>query len=1137
MARRRGIFTNFAVMKAKDDKTCRNAGAAAWRDAGHFTLQSVSRRGWRRVASWVAFLAALIVYVLTLEPDASFWDCPEYLVTAVRLEPGHPPGNPVWTLTARVFSLFGGSDPQAIALAVNFSSALFTALAVGILASCIFILLSLVAPRGRRPLIALASAAGALCFGWSDSAWFSAVEAEVYAMSLFMTALCVRLMLGWALRRDRAAARRELLLIVYLTGLSIGIHQLNLLVIPALGLIWLFRRYPPRGVMQKGVGFWRVVLTLLLSMAAVGAILLGMMPQVISVASRLELLCVNSWGMPYHSGVILFWGLAALITWGVPIAMQNMKRIRRRWVLLAWVPAMLLTGYSSYMILLVRGAANPPMNEGAPSNIFALQAYLARDQYGSKPLFYGRTPFSRPMRLETIKEDGTADYGRIATRPKRALYAPAPAGAEPGYVLYDHAKEVIYTPELNILLPRITSSNADDIDCYADWAGMTTANMQEVEVSYALDSLGRPVGRLGADGKRTREKELRPTYLQNLRYLGAYQIYYMYMRYLLWNYAGRQNDRFATGEVEHGNFITGIAPIDDAMLGPQSAMPEEIGSKNRGRNVYFLLPLLMGILGVLYLQGRGRLGDRANFVILILFLMTGVAIVVYLNQTPREARERDYSFLGSFWAYAVWIGCGLYALISGAWSLRGRNLKWLGKAPEWLKRSLPGVAFGAATLFSLALPIWMLIQNYDDHDRSGREGVTQYAANLLNSLEPDAILFTNGDNYTFPLWWAQEVAGIRRDVTIVNTAYLATPWYVAQLMRAGEESSPLAMQARPEDILYGDCNVNYYVKMPLIPSSMDSLAAEDALTALRRLYASKRREFRTATAEESGAGKKTADKQAVNLPAMLRVANPVGDDDILLRASAVASGSSYVSLKQLAAFDIIASNAASERPRPVYWYSQLPSSDFAGFYPLTSRALYTRRLTYAQSPADSAGSPLDPAAEAGLLDQDLKAGLATLSGKRSEADRIYADATFGPMITSQRFGLLRLGGRLLKAGRYADAQAIARVIESRFPADEWEYQIIYASDSACYEGVDLARLLIESARGLHRGDTAALAADEAYRDGMRLLDREYERHRQWQAYRRALPARFRNVMAPKNIRKSVLPARIDSIRSSYGIRN
>lgn len=1034
------------------------------------------------MVSVLTFLGAFIAYILTLEPDASFWDCPEYLVTATRLEIGHPPGNPFWSLTARIFSLFGGSNPQHIAIAVNLSSALFTALAAAFLASSLFIIIRLLPGKFSRYSGALASLSAGLIFAWSDSPWFSAVEAEVYAFSLFLTALCVRLMIGWMFIRNRTSAARHLLLIVYLTGLSIGVHQLNLLVIPALMLIWLFRRY------RNPVGAKKFWLTIFASMAIVGLILLGMMPGVIWLASKTELFCVNYLHFGYHSGVILLWLIIILLTWGIPMFMQYKSKISFHWKLILWMPALLLAGYSSYMLLLLRASANPPMNEGNPSNIFALASYLGRDQYGSTPLFYGKTPYSRIMRVESFNSDSTPDYSKIARKIKSPLFTPDTCCAQPHYDLYDYSSEILYTPELNMFFPRLTSSNPADIECYKDWAGMSQSSMTPTKISYAFDSVGNPVGKLGSDGKRFQETELKPTYLQNLRYLLGYQISYMYLRYLMWNFSGKQNDRFATGEVEHGNFITGIPPVDDLMLGQQGNLPAEIGKDNPGRNRYFLLPLLFGILGMFVLQNRGQRGERISTVILFLFLMTGLAIVVYLNQSPREPRERDYSFLGSFWAFSLWIGAGLYGMLT-------LHLK-----KKFQRFNLPLKVF--SILVAVFIPAWMLAENFDDHNRSGRQGVSDYATNLLESLEPNAILFTNGDNFTFPLWWAQEVGGVRRDVTIINTAYLSTPWYVSQLLTPGEVHPQLEMQINPNLLPYGILKTSYYVSSPALPSPADTLNAVDAVEALKMRYAV---------------------KEGYKFPAMLRIANPsgVGADSIIIRSAAVASASSHINLKQLATLDIIATNAASEKPRPVYWQSSLPANDFGGVYPFTSRALHTRRLTYQTD---------DPVPEY-VLRNDLQKARKTLSGVTPgyEPKDIYADATFGPMITYQRLALLRLGSRLLMAGKPEEAMEMCHLVEKLFPVEMWEYQIVYESDSACYEGIDLARLLLESSRRLSPFDSVN------YKRGLNLLDREYDRHSEWKNYRASLPAHYRNVMTPKNLRKSKLTPYIDSLRRVYSL--
>ena len=1009
-------------------------------------------RMWRRAASWLAFTLALTVYLLTVEPGASYWDCPEYIVTAWRLEPGHPPGNPFWTLTARIFTIIGMTADNA-ALAVNISSALFMAGGCGILASTLFYVLRMTLMRRRTVWTArmtgLFALCGAMTFGWADSPWYSAVEAEVYAMSLFMTALCVRMMIGWALMTDRLSARRHLLCIVYLIGLSIGVHQLNLLVIPVLVMIWYFRNHPRRSA-------WGTALWFMLSCAMVGLILLVMMPGVLWLCERCEWWCVNDLRLPYHSGVIICMSVLTAICISLAMCLRHTRY--RMW---GWVPVLLLTGYSVFFILLIRGAANPPMNEGAPGDIFALSSYLSRDQYGSAPLLYGKTPYSQPLRIEVIDSTGHATYNRYATRRRKDRIARGETGSgHPGYVKYGERMEYRYQPELNMLLPRLVSGNPDDIAAYEDWAGMSKSSMDSVDVSYALDSAGRAVGRLLPDGSRVRERALRPTYLHQLRYLLGYQIGYMYLRYMMWNYSGRQNDRFAVGEVEHGNFITGIDVIDTAMLGPQSALPAEIGRDNAGQNVYFMIPLLLGILGIIALTGNkgvaGQRMSRIDFVIFILFFMTGIAIVLYLNQNPREPRERDYSFLGSLWAYSIWIGVGM------AWL-------WV-KACGAGRAALRRVGRVVSVMVAVATPIWMLSQNYDDHDRSGRTAVEAYAGNLLNSLEKDAILFVNGDNYTFPLWYMQEVRGVRRDVTVVNMAYLLTPWYCIQMMRCGEESLPVSTTARPEDIAYGDFAHVYY----RAPSAADTLDAPPGTQALRMMFDNR--------------------AKPPYISPVMRVPTPSGDT-VYIAARSVSGGKNYIDGAALMVLDIIATNASSEHPRPVYWHDMLPATSYAGFKPYTVRDFQTRRLmldidTTAVYPA------VMPAMESGGAD-----------------DRgFYADETTGGMISRQRMSMVRYAGRLLNAGRAAEALDVARESERLYPACVWEYQVLYDADSVHHEGLELAGVKIRAGRIL--GDSAAV------REGLELRDREVSRYSEWRRYREALPARLRNMMTSKNIRKA-----------------
>lgn len=638
----------------------------------------------------VAF-GALILYFICLDRGASLWDCPEYVLIAWRLEIGHPPGNPTWQLMANVVSRLGGSAEHA-ALLINATSAVAMALASAILSNVIFIFLRATILRGPGRALTLwanlCAAAAALCFAWCDSAIFSAVEAEVYALSALLTILMLWLMLLWANARSRgqtARSRRLLILIAYLTGLGAGVHELNFLILPALLLIYIYgaRRYP-----------------------------------------------AASSGLPT----------------------------------LLWSVLMLLIGATTYLLIPIRAAANPPINTGNPSTLKAFADYYRRTQYGSSPLLYGRTPYSVPLRRETY--DSRTDTYSYNT-----------------YFLNEHPdgrKEYVYADELNMWLPRMTSSNPDDIEFYESWGGMRKEDMVAVKAPFAIDSAGYPVGRFNpATGERELVDTYRPTYLQQLRYFAGYQAGYMYFRYLLWNFAGRQNNVASTGAAETGNFITGIPAADDALLGPQSRLPASMREDNVGYNRYFLIPLIFGIIGIVALCRAGRTGRRLSAVNAIFFLFTGLLIVVYLNQNPGEPRERDYSFLGSYMAWTVWIGCGLGTMV--------RLLLKLRLSRRWSAL----VVRVAAALICIGVPLQMLSQTYDDHDRRHTTGAEEVARKILTPLEPDAIIFVRGDNVIFPLWYAQEVLGLRRDVSVVAIPYLAVEWYREQLRRPGEEALPV----------------------------------------------------------------------------------------------------------------------------------------------------------------------------------------------------------------------------------------------------------------------------------------------------------------------------------------------------------
>lgn len=643
----------------------------------------------------LVFLLSFTLYFICLDSGASLWDCPEYILVAWGLEIGHPPGNPTWQLMANVVAHLGGT-PQTAAVLINLTSAVATALAAAMLCSIIYYFLRYAVFKGNRGRDIIGATVCAICgsltFAWCDSVIFSAVEAEVYALSIMFTALMVWLAVKWAIARregDGPKASRWAILTWYVAGLSIGVHELNLLALPAMALIYWYV-YSDR----KRAG----------------------------------------------------------------------QRMRLNFSTPLWGILFFMIGCTTFFIIPIRAAANPPVNQGAPADFDSFSRYYSREQYGSKPLLYGRTPYSFPLLREEVDPDGRFSYNK--------------------YYLVEKGgkKDYVYPDELNMWFPRMTSNKPADLESYEAWAGMTTDAMTPVMAPQAIDSTGRRVGKVNpVTGQREMREAFRPTYLQQLRYMLGYQMGYMYFRYLLWNFAGRQNNVPSTGEIDHGNFITGFDFIDDLMLGAQTSMPADLKDDNRGYNRYFMIPFLLGIFGAFALISCGRKGRRVCSIIALLFLFTGVCIVIYLNQDPGEPRERDYSFLGSFMAFSMWIACGMAIL-----------LRWTMKWMQGRKRKvwLPALALVVCT----GTPALMLSQTYDDHYRSGRDVAAAVASNILNSLDENAVIFVDGDNIIFPLWYAQEVLGIRRDVTVVETGYLGTEWYPGQLrVGRGGEALPLAM--------------------------------------------------------------------------------------------------------------------------------------------------------------------------------------------------------------------------------------------------------------------------------------------------------------------------------------------------------
>ena len=717
--------------------------------------------------AWLVFAIAAIVYGLTVEPTASLWDCPEFIACGYKLEIGHPPGAPVFMLAANLFSQLA-SDPSHVALMVNLLSALLSA-------GCIFFLFLTVTHLSRKLICPISNGemsipqvitteacgmVGALAYTFSDTFWFSAVEAEVYAFSSFLTALMFWLILKWESEMDKPSSTRWIVLIAYITGLSIGVHLLCLLCLPAMSLVVYFRR-------AKRVTWMGMLKALIAGGLLIGVILFSLIPGVVKLGGLFELLFTNVLGCPYNTGLICY---ILLLTGTIVIAYYKVKRRTVRLSLACLL--MMLIGYSSYGVIFIRANAQTPMCENAPDNIFSLGSYLNREQYGKTPLFYG------PAYCSEIDRVAEGEYLVPRQKEGKAVYRPVADSTKQEYEVVRHDIDYLY--KNNMYFPRMHSSR--HTKAYEDWMG----------------------GVVKKDGV--------PTAAENLRFFLSYQVNFMYWRYFLWNFVGRQNNIQGHGEVEHGNWITGFRWIDDWLLGcDTSKLPSDL-KENKGRNVFYGLPLLLGLVGMLWQWRKGRKGKQQFLVVMLLFVMTGLAIVVYLNQTPLQPRERDYAYAGSFYAFAIWIGMG-GGMISE--KVRVKTAKYA---------TLMAVFSAIACLL---VPIQMASQTWDDHDRSGRYTCHDFGANYLNSMQREGhpIILTNGDNDTFPLWYNHEVEGVRTDTRVVNMEYLQTDWYIDQMKRQAYDSPPLPISLSHEDYKEG--------RMEYVPIDTDSIAIGPATISLK----------------------------------------------------------------------------------------------------------------------------------------------------------------------------------------------------------------------------------------------------------------------------------------------------------------
>ena len=1172
------------------------------------------------VTGWIVFAIALVTYWLTLEPTASYWDCGEFIIQADKLEVGHPPGNPIFMLTARFFANFAPSA-QSVSLMVNAMSGLLSALTILLLFWTITHLLRRLTVRdGQKDEISLQQSlaifgggvVGALAYCWSDTFWFSAVEGEVYAFSSFCTALVFWLILKWENRADEPHSDRYLILIAYIIGVSVAVHLLNLLCIPAIVLVFAYRKYP-------GMNLVKSLIALAVSFLIIALVLFGLVPGFIKVAQVFELWFVNGFGMSFNSGAIfyallttavfvwalfelyrqksplmvklsfllavavsgmLFFGngiwiglvlLAALAVWLFCFARNLSVRVL---TVVTWSMAVIFAGYSSYALILIRSGADTPMNQNSPDNVFDLASYLNREQYGENPLLYGETLNSGPRRQyegsrsDTVgtREDGTpvvltTPYYNPVVKQGKALYAKGVRGAVPTsdygflseeeqqrnaalaarggdyYVLRDYKSETTMNPELNMLFPRIYSSLHRQY--YSQWVNLndTTAdNMVPInavdpttgEEYPELDTQQMPVyNQMTGAYSYPQKMAYKPTFAQNLAYFFSYQLNHMYLRYFMWNFAGRQNDiNNQFGELDAGNWISGIPFIDNSRLGDQSLLPEPLSEGNAGHNVYFMLPLILGLLGLFWQAFAGRRGIEQFWVVFFLFFMTGIAIVLYLNQPPNQPRERDYAFAGSFYAYAIWIGMGVAALwrillffvsprkaasrpvenledptvaarVAGAPSDE-EEIQPRAITEEPASRSVASRWCAvAACILGIVVPLQMVSQTWDDHDRSGRYAARDYAVNYLESLEPNAIVFCNGDNDTFPLWYAQEVEGVRPDVKIINLSYLNSDWYANQQRMQSYEAAPVDFTATVQDIAYGRSDVT------VLGSGREPA---DLLTSLKAVYSASGENRYPYPSLPSAVVKIPVDKKAVVARGLATASDTARIvDEIVVDLSQTRSYQTkrYISLGELLMLDIIATNAANGWKRPIYWASTVGDDYYMGFSPymrstgMTLQLVPTRQEGYA--------SRTDRAYD--VITRKYRWGGADVA---PGAHAPYFDETAGRMLASVRTSMIDLATQYIaegdelrekddKAGArkaYGRALEILRLMESKVGEATLPYSISV--------GMTAGQLYAEL------GDADRLADRSLLEKGLASLEKLMRRYAPYIRYSKAMNAVFLN---------------------------
>ena len=1080
------------------------------------------------IVGWLTFFIAAFVYCSTIEPTASFWDCPEFITTGYKLEVGHPPGAPFFMLTANLFSQFT-SDPAQVARMVNTMSALLSAACILFLfwsiTHLVHRLLTDESP-GVWKLIAIEASGlvGALIYTFSDTFWFSAVEGEVYAYSSAFTAVVFWLILKWEEHADEPHSDRWLVLIMYMTGLSIGVHLLNLLCLPAIVLVWYYKRFPNANA--KGS-----IVALLISFIILAAVLYGVVPGIITVGGWFELFFVNTLHMPFNTGLIIYLLLlVGSVIWAIyetqNATEKNWKRQNIAFLLgfgllgipfygygwsaffigvvvlaivgyalffrtgKALVPLisarlknttllcmlMLMIGYSTYAVIVIRSAANPPMDQNSPEDIFTLGSYLSRDQYGYRPLLWGQG-----FESELDEDEATGDYAFVSDGPtyhkaeKRSVDEP-----DSYYVVKSNVNgrerdvKGKYVYAQNMFFPRMYSSSHASF--YKTWHGGIS---------------GRTVKSKYPNRYPYRQEVTMPTFWDNLGFFMTYQCGYMYWRYFLWNFAGRQNDiQGLYGEREHGNALTGFSFIDDTLLGDQSLLPDNL-KNNKGHNVFYCLPLILGLIGLFWqLMQRGRKGLQQFWVVFFLFFMTGLAIVVYLNQTPMQPRERDYAYAGSFYAYAIWCGMGVAAIISWLTKLLDKKLK-----AQTMRVALAAVV----SLVCLIVPIQMASQTWDDHDRSGRYTCRDFGQNYLMTLQQEGnpVIFTNGDNDTFPLWYNQDTEGVRTDARVCNLSYLQTDWYIDQMIRPAYDSPSLPVtwkkiqyQDGTNDFIIIDPYVKYAIQLirRASPEEAGKVFGEDPFE-LKNILKYWVRDERTKEQKDMQRDYLNWALAAMNVPESYRLKESLNiiptdtvylniNKEAVLRSGMMLQGDSIpdrmaISLADLGAVDksklmMLELLANANWERPLYVAMTVGQDNYMNL----GNHFVQEGLAYRITPftTNTDGIPVK-----GMTNFDTEKTYDNVMNRFKfggvSARGIYLDETVMRMCLTHRMLMVELASHLIDEGKNEKALKVLERLDKEIPS----YNVPYDMDSREVEGRRL---------GYGDGKSAIYSSGSSYREAL-----------------------------------------------------